>query len=213
MPLTDYQGLYSQKGTVMDVNLETDGWLNIANSALAEISANLLQSINDGSLEASYVAQLLPSALDEVYAALPLDDISLYAELPKDGSYKSAATGGLYQYSFALPNKLAYVREVYTSPEDAEWKRVRGSILSSADSVYIRYVKKPTTPGDMPYYARSLLTILLASKLAGAISHDASLKTSLKTEYSNLLSQYLLFREAPGSQESYRDTEAWTQEI
>ncbi len=193
----------------MNVNLETDGWLNIANSALAEISANLLQSINDGSLEASYVSQLLPTALDELYASLPLDDISLYAELPKDGTYKSSTTGDRYLYSFTLPNKLAYVREVFTSPEDIEWKRVRGSILSSADSIVIRYVKKPTTPSDMPYYAKSLLTILLASKLAGAISHDASLKTSLKNEYSNALSQCIVFREAPSNQESYRETESW----
>ncbi len=193
----------------MDVNLETDGWLNIANSALAEISANLLQSINDGSLEASYVSQLLPTALDELYAALPLDDISIYAELPKDGTYKSAVSGGQYSYSYVLPNKLAFVREVFPSPEGTDWKRVRGAILSSAESIVIRYVKKPTTPGDMPYYAKSLLTTLLASKLAGAISHDASLKTSLKSEYSNALSQCLVFREAPGKQESYRDTESW----
>lgn len=193
----------------MDVNLETDGWLNIANGALAEISANLLQSINDGSMEASYISNLLPIALDEVYATLPLDDISIYAELPKDGTYNSATTGGMYSYSFTLPNKLACIREVTTSPEDMEWKRVRGAILSNADGVCIRYVKRPTTPSDMPYYARALLITLLASKLAGTISHDASLKSSLKSEYTNMVSQYLVLREAPSNQESYRDTTSW----
>lgn len=195
----------------MDVNLETDGWLKIANSALAEISANLLQSINDGSFEASYIAQLLPSALDEVYAALPLDDISIFADLPKDGAFKSATTGGIYSNSFSLPNKVACVREVFTTPSGTEWKRVRNAILSNAESVNIRYVKRPTTPNDMPYYAKSLLVVLLASKLAGPIAHDASLKTSLYNEYSNMISQYLVLREAPGNQESYRTVESWVE--
>ncbi len=193
----------------MDVNLETDGWLNIANGALAEISANLLQSINDGSMEASYISTLLPIALDEVYATLPLDDVSLYTELPKDGAYKSGITGDMYQYSFTLPNKIACVREVFPNPEGTEWRRVRGAILSNADSIVIRYVKRPTTPNDMPYYARSLLVTLLASKLAGTISHDASLKSTLKSEYTNLLSQCLALREAPGNQECYRDNTSW----
>lgn len=196
----------------MDVNLETDGWLKIANSALAAISANLLESINDGSLEASYISILLPAALDEVYASLPLDDISIYAELPKDGTYKSAVTGGKYLYSFSLPSKLACVREVFPNPEGTEWKRVRGAILSSAESIVVRYVKRPTTPNDMPYYARSLLVLLLASKLANSISHDTSLSTALKNEYSSMVSQCLVLREAPGNQESYREIESWVQE-
>lgn len=195
----------------MDINLETDGWLKIANSALAEISANLLQSINDGSLEASYISILLPSALDEVYATLPLDDISIFAELPKDGTFKSATTGEKFLYSFSLPNKLACVREVFPDPEGTEWRRVRGAILSNADSIVIRYVKRPTTPNDMPYYARTLLTTLLASRLASSISHDASLASSLKNEYSNMVSQCLVLREAPSNQESYRTVESWVE--
>lgn len=193
----------------MDINLESDGWLTIINGALSQISANLLQSVNDGSLEASYVATLLPISLDEVYATMPLDDISIFTALPKDGTYKPSSSGDKYLHSYILPPKLAYVREVFTSPIDAEWKRVRGAILSSAESVVIRYVKKPTEPKDMPYYAKSLLVTLLASKLAGAISHDVSLTTSLRNQYTNLVNQYLLLREAPSNQESYRDLDIW----
>lgn len=191
----------------MDVNLKTSNWIQIANGALSLIMQPLLDTFNDGSITASTVATLLPLALDEVYGTLPLDDISLYALLPRDGNYKPETSG--YLYSYSLPDKLAYVREVVTEPADAEWKRVRGSILTDAEVVRVRYVQRPSKPSDMPPYCQTLLITLLASKLAGALSHDTSLATSLMNSYSTLLSQYLVLREAPGSQPTYRDTREW----
>lgn len=191
----------------MDVDLSTNSWMKIANGALAQISADLLSTFNDGSLTATYVETLLPIALDEIYSTLPLDDISIYANLSRAGNYKSASSG--YQYSYTIPPKCAYVREVKTSPESADWKRVRGAILSDAESVIIRYVQKPSSPNDMPPYCQTLLITLLASKLAGALVHDASLSSTLLSQYQSQLSQYLVLREAPGAQPTYRDMEAW----
>lgn len=191
----------------MDVDLSTNSWMQIANAALAQISADILSTFNDGSLTATYVTTLLPTALDEVYGTLPLDDISLYANLARNGSYKPESSG--YTYSYIIPPKCAFVREVVVEPEGTDWKRVRGAILTNASAVRVRYVQKPSTPNDMPPYCRSLLITLLASKLAGALNHDASLSSTLLSQYQSQLSQFLVLREAPGAQPTYREVEAW----
>ena len=52
-------------------------WLNIANAALSMVSSHLLQEMDDGSVESSYVETLLPTAVEDVYSTLDFYSLSI----------------------------------------------------------------------------------------------------------------------------------------
>lgn len=179
-------------------------WLNIVNRALALISSSMLSKLDDGTEESNYAAVLLPQAVEEVYSSIPFDDIAVYARLPRlaDGSEK----GSQYSYSYKLPDLCASLREVILDDSAAEWQRINGAILTDSGSVSIRYVPLPTLPSDIPFYARALICVLLASRLAGPIAHNESLATVLRSQYEQQLSRAYTLAGKHHSQESYAST-------
>ena len=193
-----------------EIDFSNNSWLDIANGALAMISADLLQSLaGEGTDESKYIHVLMPKALEQVYSILPLDDISQWVQLTRSTGEMNAGSG--YKYSYDLPKRCATIREVKTTPDNADFQIVRNAVLSDAEGVNIRYISLPSTPADMPYYAKSLMITLLASMLAGPISHDASMVTALKNDYQSQLGNCLAFRKLTKHQDSYlRDGEEWS---
>lgn len=179
-------------------------WLDIANRALALISSSMLSKMDEGTDESNYITVLLPLAVEEVYASLPLDDISTYRDLPRlnDGSELASP----YAYAFKIPDLCASIREVILDGATDEWQRIEGAILTDSSSVSIRYVPLPTIPSDIPFYARSLICVLLASRLAGPISHNESLASLLRNQYEQQLARAYTLAGKHHSQESYAST-------
>ncbi len=164
-------------------------WLDIVNRSLAMISSSMLTKMDEGTSESNYVTVLLPQAVEEVYSSLPLDDISRYEELPRlaDGSQN----GSLFMYSYKVPSSCAYIRQVVLDGERERWQLIEGAILTDSESVSIRYIPLPSEPNDIPYYARALISVLLASRLAGPIAHNETLANLLRSQYESQLSRAL----------------------
>lgn len=188
-----------------EIDFSNNSWLDVANGALALISADLLQSLGgEGTVESKYIHVLMPKALEQVYSILPLDDISQWVQLTR--STGGQQTGSGYAYSYDLPKRCATIREVKTDPEGYDFQVVRNAVLTDADGISIRYISLPSSPADMPFYAKSLLITLLASMLAGPISHDASMVATLKNDYQSQLGNCLAFRKLTRHSDTYIDT-------
>ena len=179
-------------------------WLNIANAALSMVSSHLMQKMQDGSMEASYVETLLPVAVEDVYSTVDFYDLADTEEVPRlDEKHP------LYAYRYARPVNAAKILKVTTIPENTQWELSEGCICTDACSVIVKYVKLPETPEDMPPYARTLVTFRLASLLASPIAHDDNLAATLKSEYQNQLSTTISLTVAERYQED-RSTSFWT---
>lgn len=182
-------------------------WLSIANRALALVTSQTLQSFDDGTPAATFVNNLLPGAIEAVYADLPFDDISVIRELPTIADEPKLGDGWK---AFAKPQELTKLREVITNPAGRDWRLMRDYIASNCDSLVIRYVVKPSTPDDMPAYARTLAVLKLGSYLAGPVGHNESLQQTLENSYQNQLSSSLTLQAQSRMQPDYANTTFWT---
>lgn len=180
-------------------------WLDISNRALARISSAMLAKMNEGTLEANYVNVLLPSALEAVYASLPFDDTTCVTDLPV---VPSDGTSG-YLFSYKLPESATRINEVITVPTGANWQIVQGLLLSNATQVKVRYVSIPNDPADMPFYARELVVLKLASMLASPVSHNEALASSLASEYQSQLANAITFAAPSRMQGGYMPTSSY----
>lgn len=180
------------------MNLNSKMWLDIINQALIMISSNTLQTVNDGSNNASITTAILPAVIEEVYSCMPLNDIAVFTELPQ----VAKQLGSPFLYSYKLPADCARVRNVYVN--DNKWQLTRDYINTDSESCNILYIQTPSSPESMPFYARSLVALLLASRIAIPIAHDQSLSNSLYNQYSSQLSKAITLSQSTHSQENYK---------
>ena len=162
--------------------------------------------MDEGTLEANYVNVLLPSALEAVYASLPFDDTTCVQDLPL---VPSDGTSG-YSFSYKLPESATRINKVLTVPVDMDWQIVQGLLLTDATQVKVRYVSIPNEPKDMPFYARELVVLKLASMLASPVSHNQSLASSLASEYQSQLANAITFAAPSQMQRDYMQTVSYT---
>lgn len=180
-------------------------WLQLANAALSMVSSHMLSNMSEGSMEANYVGTLLPAAVEDVYSVLQFYDIAITEEVPRlSGSHP------IYRYRYARPINAAKILKVITSPLDMEWELSEGCICTDADHVFVKYVKLPETPEDMPPYARNLVRFRLASLLASPIAHDDNLAATIRSEYQNALSNAISLSVADRYQHD-RGESLWTE--
>lgn len=184
-------------------------WLDIANRALAMISSTMLAKMDEGTTEANFVTVLLPEAVEEVYASLPLDDVSTYAELPRLTDNSQAGSG--FKFAYKVPESCATIREVILDGTYIRWQRTGKAILTDSTGVSVRYVPLPSVPSDIPYYARTLVCVLLASRLAGPVAHNESLSAMYRNQYDTLLGRAITLSGQTREQESWTDTSFWTE--
>ena len=185
-------------------------WLDLVNRSLAMISSSMLSKLDEGTSESNYAAVLLPQAVEEVYGSLPLDDISIYSQLPRLADNRQV--GSAYQYAYKLPASCASVREVITDGTYDEWQLVKGAILTNSSEVTVRYIPLPSTPDDIPFYARDLISLLLASRLAGPISHNEALANIMAGRHDTLYSKALTLSGQQQNQPDYANTSKWTED-
>lgn len=179
-------------------------WLDIINQALIMISADPLQDIDDGKQAASIAISILPNIIEELYASLPLNDIAVYTELAR----VSKPAGSPYSYAYKLPDDCARIRTVNT--DGASWEISRDHINTNASSCKILYIQTPSSPDSMPFYARNLAALLLASRIAIPITHDQNLSASLYNQYSTNLSKAITLAQSTRSQQRYKEAANYT---
>ena len=179
-------------------------WLHLVNSALSMVSADLMEQLDDGTLEASYVDVLLPTAVDEVYATVDFYDIAKTEELPR-----SNKPHPVYRFCYKRPENAAKILSIRTIPCDMDWELSEGMVCTDACRVICQYVNLPDTPDDMPSYARNLVTLKLAALLAAPLTHDNSLAQVLESKHTQALSNVINFSFASRYQED-RSAPYWT---
>lgn len=189
---------------VSKLNLNSKMWLDIINQALIMISADPLQDIDDGKQAASIAISILPNIIEELYASLPLNDIAVYTELAR----VSKPAGSPYSYAYKLPDDCARIRTVNTDGES--WEISRDHINTNASSCKILYIQTPSSPDSMPFYARNLAALLLASRIAIPITHDQNLSASLYNQYSTNLSKAITLAQSTRSQQRYKEAANYT---
>lgn len=189
---------------VSKLNLNSKMWLDIINQALIMISADPLQDIDDGKQAASIAISILPNIIEELYASLPLNDIAVYTELAR----VSKPAGSPYSYAYKLPDDCARIRTVNT--DGASWEISRDHINTNASSCKILYIQTPSSPDSMPFYARNLAALLLASRIAIPITHDQNLSASLYNQYSTNLSKAITLAQSTRSQQRYKEAANYT---
>ena len=182
-------------------------WLNIANAALSMVSSNLLTKLDEGTVEANYVNVQLPAAVDQVYSEVNFYDLAITEELPREDDKK---VHPLLSYCYKLPENYAKILSIRTLPCQVYWELSQGSVCTDAEHVVCQYVTLPTTPADMPPYARNLVTLKLAALLASPLSHDYSLAQTLESKYTQALSNALTFSTAGRFQEDHSEP-YWTE--
>lgn len=189
---------------VSKLNLNSKMWLDIINQALIMISADPLQDIDDGKQAASIAISILPNIIEELYASLPLNDIAVYTELAR----VSKPAGSPYSYAYKLPDDCARIRTV--NIDGASWEISRDHINTNASSCKILYIQTPSSPDSMPFYARNLAALLLASRIAIPITHDQNLSASLYNQYSTNLSKAITLAQSTRSQQRYKEAANYT---
>lgn len=158
------------------MKLNTTTWLEVINQALIIISETPLQNMNQNVQVSGVASGLLPQVIEEVYGALPNNDLAVWTQLAEI----TQVPGSPYSRRFAIPKDSARILEVRC---DGSWLRTSDAIDTDAGSVQIRYVRFPSDPADMPFYARSLCVLLLASRMALPLASDQNLSTSLYNQY------------------------------
>lgn len=179
-------------------------WLSIVNGALADIGSEMLSALDEGTTEANYANIVLPQAVEEVYSVLEFYDIAVTEELPR-----LSGTHPLYEYTYKRPENTAKILKTWTVPENEPWELSEGSVCTNATQVFLKYVKLPETPEDMPPYARNLVRAKLAARLATPLSKDTSLASTLENIYQTLLSNAISLSVADQYQKDRGDV-FWT---
>ena len=144
---------------------ETD----VVNVALRLIGAKTIVSLTDGSDNASVVEDIYTETRDDLLSSHPWNFAIKRVQLARI----STAPAFEFDYAYALPSD--WIRTVSVHDNDAghgtvlyRSEQVAGqkAIVSSSDSVYLRYVSMVTDTNLMPPDFRRALALLLARDLS-----------------------------------------------
>lgn len=154
----------------------------LCNSALAKIGAARITALEEGSKNANLCAELYERCRDDLLRAHSWNFATARAKLAKTDS--EPAFG--YTASFALPADWVRSIGAYDN-EDAvgslEYKIEGSFLLTNADEVYLRYVRKVENVNLMPADFREALASLLARELAVPIAQSNTLEEKLEARY------------------------------
>lgn len=156
-------------------------WLTIANRALLRIGSKAISSLDDGSTSANYCTQLLPQAIDSVFAVYPWRDSLKRAQLAPLAT--TPAYG--FAYQFALPTDFARLKSVDI---EGEWSLEGKNILTDAEAVNIVYAAQPTSPDSAGTATRDLLVKQLAYLLSIPLIKNDAISNRLLSEFNQALS-------------------------
>lgn len=153
----------------------------ICNLALLKFGSVTINDIGDDNPQAIACNVLYPLIRDEIVAAHSWNFAMKRADL---GAPLSATPAFEFEFAYQLPVDCLRVWELYsTGTTDPEWVREGNELLINQEAdIFIRYIKKVTTTGDIPPAVVNCIAIRLAAELAVKIKEDKVLRRELLAE-------------------------------
>ncbi len=136
----------------------------IANNALMELGADRITSLDQGTEPARIVKHVFDQERDGLLEEHPWNfalgraELPLLSETPEYG----------YDYAFQLPSDCLRILDM--DDASADYRVEDGRLLCDLDQVKIRYIKKVTSPRDMPPTFRAALSARIAAKIIVKLS-------------------------------------------
>ncbi len=152
--------------------------VGICNSALTKIGAGRVVALDDGSKNANACAELYPKLRDDLLRRHVWNFACVRLKLAR----LAAAPVFGYAYAYQLPSDWLRTVAVYEDDAAAALAdyRIEGrTILSSAEALYLLYIRAVTDPNDMPSDFREALACLLACDLSVPIAQSWSLRQEM----------------------------------
>jgi len=173
----------------------TDGWLSIANRALAMISRHTIDSFDTLENEevTRTVKELLPVAVRKVLSEQVWSmttriitmarDSNGFFQLPKDFMYivPSMSDSELVYTDDGVHMGFRLESDDYTDPS------------SRINTASITYVSFPSTDGDIlriPSYLRDMISYYLAYLISPSIGSDEGIQSVMLNNYTNAVARY-----------------------
>ena len=175
----------------------TSTWLSIANTALARINKQILQTLDDGSVPSMLCNQLIPYCVKMVlnqndwHSARKRTTLAPLLDPPAFG----------YAYQFSMPSD--YVRLVSVL-SDLPWEREAGKILSDEEALSIIYIAYPESPSTLDPLIVDAISTLLAAELSLSITSDSTM-TNLLYQESEIKLQKAKLQEDAGEEDEMSD--------
>lgn len=154
----------------------------LCNSALAKVGAARITALDEGSKNANLCAELYERCRDDLLRAHSWNFATARAKLAK---LSETPVFG-FSAAFALPadwirSVAAYGHEDGIGP--LEFKIEGDALLSDADEVFLRYIRRVEDVNLMPADFREALSSLLARELAVPIAQSNTLEEKLEGRY------------------------------
>ena len=154
----------------------------LCNSALAKIGAARITSLEEDSKNANLCANLYPRCRDDLLRAHSWNFATMRVKLAKI----SAEPAFGHAAAFALP--ADWIRSIAAFDNEAglgalEFKIEGGHIVTDAEEVYLRYIRRVEDANLMPSDFREALSSLLARELAVPIAQSNTLEEKLEARF------------------------------
>jgi hypothetical protein len=160
--------------------------VDIVNSALNMVGANIITSLTEDSKAARVCNQRYPFVRDAVFRAHPWNCLIRRVKLGQDATvpvYK-------YAYRYTLPSD-PYCLRVLTISDDGDDERrdidfkVEGNrfLLTDQSTVYIQYISRDEDPNQYDFLLIEALAARLASDIAYPLVGSSTLSTNLFAIY------------------------------
>ncbi len=162
--------------------------VGICNSALTKIGAARIVALDDGSKNANACAELYPKLRDDLLRRHVWNFACVRLKLAR----LAAAPAFGFAYAYQLPSD--WLRTVGVYGDDAAGfladYRIEGrTILSSAEALYLVYVRAVTDANDMPSDFREALAAMLACDLSIPIAQSNSLRDQMDGAFRDALAR------------------------
>ena len=161
--------------------------VGICNSALSKIgSPTRITSLTEGSRAANACNEQYAKIRDALLRSHTWNFATKRAKLAQSSEIPE------YEFNFAYRLPADWLRTVAVHDNDAGVGdtafRIEGrKLITNANELYLRYIRRVTDPNDMPADFREALAVNLAVELAILIAQSNSLKESLKADQKTAL--------------------------
>ena len=152
--------------------------IGICNSALTKIGATRIVALDEGSRNANACAELYPKLRDDLLRSHTWNFATVRLKLARLAS--TPAFG--FSYEYQLP--VDWLRTVSVHGNErgdgfAEYRVEGRRLRSSAEDVYLRYIRIVADANDMPADFREALAAMLARDLAVPIAQSNTLREAM----------------------------------
>lgn len=163
--------------------------VDICNSALNQLGAKTIISLTEDSKNARIINQRYNSVRDQVFREHPWNSLIKRAKLAKD----STAPVFEFSHAYTLPSDCLKVLSFsdntseYMAKNDINYKIENGKLLTSAATVFLKYVSRET---DTTKYDTSLsetISAALAADIAYAITGSTTVMQLFEAKYKEKL--------------------------